>query len=106
MIQGRILTCSFVDAEHGDAGAGTPGRQFRHLIHQCVKRIFLLPQAQEHTEMLRQSAEDLDILLNQLRCAVVIVDDGQNSIGHSRKRLVDAKVQAVEEVDQRVQQQM
>lgn len=60
--------------------AGTPGSYFSYLIHQNRQGIVLGAQVQYHAEMLGKPFETPNILADQLGGAVVVVDDGEDTI--------------------------
>lgn len=80
--RGTTLTCFLVDAQLRDTRTRAPRCQLSHLIHQHCQGIVFLAQSQDCAQMLWQTLQSSDILANEFRRAVVVIDDCEDSIHH------------------------
>lgn len=99
-------TALLVDAQGGDSSAGAPRRQLGHLVHERLQRIVLLAQREHDAQVLRDAAQPPDVLLDQLRRAVVVEEDGQDAVHDGTVALLEADVDTEDDVDDRVEQQV
>jgi len=91
---------SLVDAQLGDAGAGTPARDFGNVLDELVQAI--APEIEYHRHVLGELAplpELPHVLLDQLRGAVVVVEHREGAVEHRVVEPADAQVEREQRLD-------
>lgn len=97
-----MLTSLLIHAQHGNTRTRTPRGNLTRIIDHRFQPILLASfrrQLQYDTQMLRHFAQVLDILLDQLGRAVVVVQHRQYTIDNRMVGLSEADVDAEDGVD-------
>lgn len=76
------LTSLLINAQLWNPRADAPGSQLGHLVHKSRQSIVLGAEVQDNTQMMWQSLQAADILADELRGPVVVVDDREDAINN------------------------
>lgn len=77
------ITCLFVDTKHRYSNTGTPCRNLCYIIHEllnCCSPTFLAFKIENDAEMLRKSVQSSNILSDEFRGTMVIIEDCERPI--------------------------
>lgn len=97
-----MRTCLLIDRERGNADRGAPGGQVGHFVDQPLQfraTPAIVFELQDHTQMLGQAAQILEVLGDDLRGAVVVPHNGPDPIADAVVGQSNADVEREDGVD-------